>query len=66
MVSCASLSSALTAQLEALQIAVGDTAGALNAQGETLEVCLQDIPMRVREVALHGFHRGAIVALAIA
>jgi hypothetical protein len=60
------LSSALIAQLEALQVVAGDTAGALNAQGETLEVHVQDIPMHVREVALHGIHRGAVVALAIA
>jgi hypothetical protein len=31
-----------------------------------LEVHLQGIPVHVREVALHGIHRGAIVALAIA
>jgi hypothetical protein len=54
------------AQLEALQVAAGDAAGALNARGESLEVHLQDIPVHVREVALHCVHHGTVVALAIA
>jgi surfactin synthase thioesterase subunit len=54
------------AQLEALQLAVGDATGALNARGDTLEDRLQDIPMHAREVALHGVRRGAVVALEIA
>ena len=57
---------ALTAQLEALEVAAGDTVGALNAWGDTLEARLQDVPIHAREVALHGIHRGATVALAIA
>lgn len=44
----------LTQQLETLQLVVNDAAGALNAQGNMLEICLQDIPVRAREVALHG------------
>jgi hypothetical protein len=47
-------------------LAVGDTTSALNAWGDTLEVCLQDVPVHAREVALHGVHHGAAVALAIA
>lgn len=61
-----SFSLALTAQLEVLQVAVGDAAGALNALGNTLEARLQDVPVRAREVAFHGVRRGAAVALAIA
>jgi hypothetical protein len=34
--------------------------------GDTLVAHLQDIPVRAREVALHGARRGATVALAIA
>ena len=43
-----------------------DASGALNARGDTLEVHLEDIPIRVREVVLHGVHHGAAVALVIA
>jgi hypothetical protein len=59
MASSVSLSLALTVQLEALQVAVGDAIGALNARGDTLEDHLQDASVRVREVALHGIHSGA-------
>jgi hypothetical protein len=52
--------------LEALQLATDDVTGALNAWGDTLVAHLQDIPMRAREVALHGVRHGADVALAIA
>jgi hypothetical protein len=53
-------------QLEDLQLATGDASSALNAQGKTLEACLQEVPVRAREVALHGVCRSAAVALAIA
>ena len=45
---------------------VNDATSTLNAQGDTLAACLQDIPVRTREVALHGVRHGATVALAIA
>jgi hypothetical protein len=45
---------------------VRDATSALNALDETLEVSLQDIPVHVREVALHGVCCGTAVALAIA
>ena len=45
---------------------VGNASNALNAQGDTLEARLQDVPVRARKVALHGIHRGAATALAIA
>jgi hypothetical protein len=60
------LFSTLIAQLEALQLAADDTAGALNAQGDTLVARLQDIPMHARDVALHDVCHGAAVAMAIA
>ena len=38
----------------------------MNAHGDTVAARLWDIPRRVREVAGHGDHRGAAVALATA
>ena len=66
MVSCIPLFLALTAQLEALQLAAGDASSALNARSDTLDARLQDVPVHAREEALHGVRRGAAVALAIA
>jgi hypothetical protein len=59
MILCVPLISALIAQLEALQLATDDVTGALNAWGDTLVAHLQDIPMRAREVALHGVRHGS-------
>ena len=56
----------LTAQLESLQSAMDHAAGFVNARGAVLVVRLHDIPNRVKEVALHGVHHGAAMALAIA
>lgn len=56
----------LTEQLEALQLAVKNVVGALNAQGALLVDHLQDILVHAREVALHGARHGAAIALAIA
>ena len=42
------------------------TAGFVNARGAVLVVRLHDILNRVREVALHGVHHGAAMALATA
>ena len=41
-------------------------AGFVNARGTVPVVRLHDIPNRVREVALHGIHHGAAMALAAA
>ena len=41
-------------------------AGFVNARGAVLVVRLHDIPNHVREVALHGVHHGAAMALATA
>ena len=38
----------------------------MNARGDTIAARLRDIPRHVREVAGHGVHRGATVALATA
>ena len=38
----------------------------MNARGNTVAARLEDIPNHVREVAGHGVHRGATVALATA
>ena len=40
--------------------------GFVNAKGAILVVRLHDIPNHVREVALHGVHHGAAMALAAA
>lgn len=47
-------------------MAVNDAVGAPNARGDTLVACLQDIPVRAREVALHGICHEAIIALEMA
>ena len=38
----------------------------MNARGDTVAARLEDIPLRVREVAAHGVRQGAAVALASA
>ena len=59
-------SSALTAQLESLQLAANAAVDAINARGASIDACLQDIPARVREIALHGVCHGASMALTAA
>ena len=39
---------------------------AINAQGPPLNNRLHDVLARVQEIALHGVHRGAAMALAVA
>ena len=39
--------------------------GFVNAMGVVLVVLLHDIPNHVREVALHGIHHGAAMALVL-
>ena len=39
---------------------------AVNARGSSIDACLQDVPVRVWEIALHGVHHGAAVALTAA
>lgn len=56
----------LRAQLDALHPTIATTTNAVNARGETVMESLQDIPVRVREIALHGVRSGAADALAYA
>ena len=52
--------------MESLRSAADHAAGFVNARGAVPVVHLHDIPNHVREVALHGVHHGAAMALAIA
>ena len=52
--------------MESLRSATDHAAGFVNARGAVPVVRLHDILNRVREVALHGVHHGAAMALAAA
>lgn len=54
----------LTQQHEALRSAVATVTTTVNARGDMEVERLQDIRVRIREVALHGVREGAIHALA--
>ena len=54
----------LLAQLESLCLAADHATGFVNARGAILVVRLHDIANRIREVALHGFRHGVVMALA--
>ena len=41
------------------------TADAVNARGSLIDARLQDIPARIQDIALHGMHHGASVALTV-
>jgi len=47
-------------------LATDHAAGFVNARGAVLVARLHDIPNHVREVAVHGVHHGATMALAAA
>ena len=53
----------MTAQLESLQLAANATVDAVNARGSSIDARLQDVSVRVWEIALHGVRHGAVVAL---
>ena len=53
-------------QLESLQSAANAAADAINARGSPIDARLQDILAHVHEIALHGVHHGAVVALTVA
>ena len=55
----------LESQIQVLQAAAATVTKAVNARGDTIAARLQDIPNHVQEVAGHGVHRGAAVALAM-
>ena len=39
---------------------------AVNARGSSIDACLQDVSVRIREIALHGVRHGVAVALTVA
>ena len=53
-------------QSESLQLAADVATDAVNARGSLINARLQDIPAHVQEIALHGVHHGASVALTVA
>ena len=53
-------------KLESLQLAVNIAMDAVNAWGPLINVRLHDISARIQEIALHGIHHGASMALAVA
>jgi len=59
-------SSSLTVQLESFQLAVNVAVDAINPKGFLINACLNDVPSRVQEIALHDVHRGVAMALAMA
>ena len=56
----------MSAQLENLQLVVDYATGFINARGAVLVTHLHNVLNHVREIALHGVHHGAVVALAVA
>jgi len=58
--------SALTAQLESLQLATNVAVDAVNARGSSIDARLQDVLVRIREIALHGIRHGVAVVLTMA
>jgi hypothetical protein len=58
--------SVLESQVQAIHAAAATATGSVNARGDTVAAYLEDIPNRVRDVAGHGVHCGAAVALATA
>ena len=53
-------------QLESLQLAGNAVVDAVNAWGSLIDTRLQDISAHIQEIALHGVHHGASVALTMA
>ena len=53
-------------QLESLQLVVNTAVDAVNAQGSPIDARLQDVPVHIQEIALHGVRHGAAVALTVA
>ena len=54
----------LTVRFEALSVAGNAAADAVNAQGDSVAARLEQIPLQVNEVALHGVRYGAAAAFA--
>ena len=53
-------------QLESLQLAANVAVDNVNPRGSLIDARLQDILAHVQEIALHGIHHGASVALTAA
>ena len=47
-------------------MAVNAAVDTVNAWGSSIDTRLQDVPVRVREITLHGVRHGAAVALTVA
>ena len=52
--------------MDTLYLAIETVTGFMNARDETVAERLQDVPVRIQEVALHGVRSGAADALAAA
>jgi len=52
--------------LESLQLAANTAINTVNPRGSPIDARLQDVPVHVREIALHGVRHGAAVALTAA
>ena len=50
-------------QLESLQLAANAATDTVNVRGSLIDARLQDIPVCVREIALHGVRHGASMAV---
>lgn len=50
--------------MDNLRLIANNTSGMVNVVGETTEQRLQDMHHRIKEVASHGVHRGAVATLA--
>ena len=55
----------MESQVQALHAAAYTATEAVNARGGTIAARLQDIPNRIQEIAGHGVHQGAAMALAV-
>ena len=53
-------------QLESLQLVANAAMDVINARGSPIDARLQDVPVHVREITLHGVRHGAAVALTAA
>jgi len=53
-------------QSESLQLAANAAVDTVNARGSPIDARLQDVLVRVWEIALHGVRHGAVVALTTA
>ena len=55
----------MESKVQILHAVAATATEAVNARGGTVAARLQDIPNRIQEIAGHGVHQGATVALAM-